>query len=494
MIGRRLLEVLVLAALTSVPGKGFAQADASSLARETHIFRRLFSKQGCKPLTNPDELSKDPSGTVLVILGDPTVLPTLRVDLGDYVRSGGSLLFATDRRMVGWNANAANALSEFGVRLFGINTHPVLVSPPDNPPDGYHGFNDCPMVMPANSRLPLFVGARGGLNRVATNRSGFLSVRREGSPLRPIAYFPVDATHPDMRHGVNFPSSMEFAAAGEVGPGRVLIMADHSVFINIMLLPKDNDNLEFAGNCVRWLTENGRRQNVLFVDEGRGQNSFDDPMVPPPSVPFPPADKLVAALDQVFAGLEEENRFNDLFAGLSRSIPKQQAITWSILSLSIMLGVYAMFRVTSAKQRHEVGIVPLAATIDKLELGRPIHELRAHALVEGGNYWDAAHELAIDIFEPLMASAGPGSRLKVISDTPFSWNSWRERRQVRALWRLAVDPKPKRWTRRQWLHLHALDPTLRRDIASGKITLVAASPVFLHPASQDALPKFHTAR
>jgi hypothetical protein len=484
MIGSRLFAVLLLTALTLFPGRALAQADSSSLARDTHLFRRLFHQQGCKPLTDPDELSKDPRETVLVILGDPTILPTLGIDLGEYVRLGGSLLFATDRQL------NARTLSDFGVTLFGIRGQAVLVAPPD----GYHGLNDCPIVLPANSRLPLFVSGRRTLTRVATNRSGFLSISRQGSPLRAIAYLPPDAKHLDMMRRDNLDWPMEFAAAGGIGPGRVLIMADHSVFINIMLLPTDNDNLEFANNCVRWLTEEGRRQSVLFVDEGRGQNSFDDPMVPPPSVPLPPADKLVAALDQVFAGLEEENLFNELFAGLSRSIPKQQAITWSILSLSMMLGVYALFRVTSAKQRREAGIVPLAATIDKLELGRPIHEVRALALVEGGNYWDAAHELAIDIFEPLMASAGPGSRLKVFSDTPFSWKSWRERRQVRAVWRLAVDPKPKRWTRRQWLHLHALDPALRRDIASGKIILVSTSPVFPSPASQDALPKFHTAR
>jgi hypothetical protein len=377
-------------------------------------------------------------------------------------------------------------LSEFGVRLHGIRGQPVLVEDFS----GYHRQPDCPFVVPTNSGLPLFTSGRTTLTKVATNRAGFLS--GDGpSPLRVIGHFPPAATH--FEKG-NLGVPMAFAAAGEIGPGRVLIAADHSIFINIMMLPDDNDNLEFAGNCVKWLTENGRRESVLFVDEGRGQVSFDDPMVPPPSVPLPPADKLVAALDQVFAGLEQENLFNELFAELSQTIPSQQAIAWSILSLSILLGTYALFRVTSAKQRYEAGIVPLAASIEKLELGRPIHELRAQALVERGNYWDAAHELAIDIFEPLMASAGPGCRLKVISDAPFSWKSWRRRRQVRAVWRLAVDPKPKRWTRRQWLRLLGLDLALRRDIASGKITLVPASSILLHPASPDALPKFHTAR
>ncbi|MCX7702354.1 MAG: hypothetical protein N2039_15880, partial [Gemmataceae bacterium] len=54
--------------------------------------------------------------------------------------------------------------------------------------------------------------------------------------------------------------------------GKVLLLSDHSVFINSMLLPREpNDNLAFALNCVDWLTSTpagGRRQFVLFVENG----------------------------------------------------------------------------------------------------------------------------------------------------------------------------------------------------------------------------------
>ena len=101
----------------------------------------------------------------------------------------------------------------------------------------------------------------------------------------------------------------------------MLILADHSVFINAMLWQTDNQNYSFAVNCVNWLTEHGKLQRVFFSDEGRQQTKFDVPLKVPPSLPLPPPEKLVAAFDQVMAGLERENRFNTLLAQFPRGCP-----------------------------------------------------------------------------------------------------------------------------------------------------------------------------
>jgi hypothetical protein len=172
---------------------------------------------------------------------------------------------------------------------------------------------------------------------------------------------------------------------------------------------------------------------------------------------------------------------------------QRRVITLTILSLSCLMGLFALHRLTSAKHRRETGIVPLTATVESLHLGQPIHELRTQSLAKQDNYWEAAHELAIDIFEPILATAGPGSRLQVDFAGSF-WERRAWRRQVRAVWRLAVDPKPRRWTRRQWLRLHGLDQVLRHEIASGTIAFVPASTTLLPAGSQSALPKIHSAR
>jgi hypothetical protein len=199
------------------------------------------------------------------------------------------------------------------------------------------------------------------------------------------------------------------------------------------------------------------------------------------------------AFDQVLGGLESENQFNKLLLSLTNNgVSKERAMELSIIGLSFVVGLFALQRLSAAKHRREIGTVPLATTVADLELGRPLHEQRSRALTERGNYWEAAHELAIDIFEPLLAPAGPAGRLHVaLAGSPLE--SWRWRRQVQSFWRLAVDPRPRHWTRRQWLRLLELDQRLRSDVALGKISRLSDSPV---PglASQTAQPSLHSVR
>src|SRR5262249_30043110 len=74
-----------------------------------------------------------------------------------------------------------------------------------------------------------------------------------------------------------------FMVGGELGEGRVLVLADHSIFINEMMLPNDNENVEFTIACVRWLrgdttSKRGRRTKVLFVEEGQVQTKLEIPL------------------------------------------------------------------------------------------------------------------------------------------------------------------------------------------------------------------------
>ena len=69
------------------------------------------------------------------------------------------------------------------------------------------------------------------------------------------------------------PGPLRFAVGAQLaGGGRLLVLADHSIFINDMMLQTDNDNIPFAFNVVRWLTDAGngqRRTDVLFYDDGQ---------------------------------------------------------------------------------------------------------------------------------------------------------------------------------------------------------------------------------
>ncbi len=460
MIGTRRYVLQALLVLALAPRWSLGQADMMGLMRETHRFRQIFDLQGSKPLTNERQLLDDPTGTVLVILGDTKILRKLSIR--DYIVRGGSLLVATDRSLVD------DQLAIFGVTLYGVVDRNQFVRVPADL--GYQGNSDCPFVIPTRAGPPLFHVGNEWLDKVATNRSGYLA--SQDSALTVIARFPPEAKY-EPPVSARDPEGLPFAMAGEfTSGGRALIMADHSVFINAMLVQSDNQNRDFAIKCVEWLTESGRRQNVLFYNEGRVQTHFDVPMKLPGDLPLPSPEALVSFFDQVMAGLEKENRFNNLIQAPLEGMRRERAITMTILTASFLMALFGLQRLNAARHRREAGTAPVAATVRELELDRPIHELRTSALSAQGNYWEAAHELAIHIFEPLLAHATADSRIQV-TGSGNTLENWRWRRRVRALWRLAVDPKPRPWSRRQWLHLHGLIGTLSREISAGRISLTS---------------------
>jgi hypothetical protein len=267
---------------------------------------------------------------------------------------------------------------------------------------------------------------------------------------------------------------MIFALARETGPGRVLLMADHSVFINAMLLQQDNQNAVFAYGCADWLTEQGKRKKVLFINEGHLQSRFDTPLRVGSDAGLPSPEVIVGIFDQVMAGLEKENRFNELISNMTQTISKDRALFLLILGGTVFLIVLVFQRLNASRQRREAGIVPVATTVQALERGRAIHEQRQQAMTKQGNYWEAAHELALDLFEPLLSETRPGSRLRIKSTGSF-WQRRRLRGQIQAAWQLALDKKPRQYSKREWLAFHALASSLRHDIAQGNVFLAMPS-------------------
>ena len=71
-----------------------------------------------------------------------------------------------------------------------------------------------------------------------------------------------------------------FAASGKMGEGRFLVLADHSVFVNLMTLQFDNANLAFTENCINWLKGDEERTRCLFVEDGEIRTDFKLPDAP----------------------------------------------------------------------------------------------------------------------------------------------------------------------------------------------------------------------
>ena len=95
-----------------------------------------------------------------------------------------------------------------------------------------------------------------------------------------------------------------FAVGGAVEHGRLLVLADQSIFINAMMMPEDNQNVEFAWSCIDFLRDSGdrRREAVLFVEEG----TINIPLKEPPRISIKVTPEQVDAVDKWLA--EQEDR------------------------------------------------------------------------------------------------------------------------------------------------------------------------------------------
>src|SRR5262249_461620 len=144
----------------------------------------------------------------------------------NFLEAGGSLLVATDRPMLdGWTGLFAVTVA--GVYL---QIHPASA--------GYGGSPDCPFVkvLPGN-HLPIFEG----LKEIATNKPSYLVLADQN----PRGFRALAGFHDGCWTQTGGPLDQReafFAVAKEwPSGGRVLVLADHSVFINAMMLG-DNDN------------------------------------------------------------------------------------------------------------------------------------------------------------------------------------------------------------------------------------------------------------
>ncbi len=197
-----------------------------------------------------------------------------------FVAQGGALFLATDKRLP---REAEDAL----IRTAGVRVSGEFVVCKDAD-SCYHALEDCPFLQPTNWTDPdLFrdlIDDNSQPALAASNAPSYLIPVGGGMGelfRRPaLALLPGDC----YREGAPafagaFDPPPLFAVGGDVGDGRVLVMADHSVFINEMLMQKDNGNIHLSYKCLKWLSgKKGERTTVLFVEDGTIKTRFDVPL------------------------------------------------------------------------------------------------------------------------------------------------------------------------------------------------------------------------
>jgi hypothetical protein len=246
------------------------------------------------------------------------------------------------------------------------------------------------------------------------------------------------------------------------------VLADHSVFINEMILQADNDNLPFAFNCLEWLCgDSGQRDRVLFVEEGQVQTKFDVPLAEAPVPPIPPPGPWINDLIQ---GIEEENLFNRALLG---QVPMRQLLRALVLALTAALLMYGMYRVGQGRHRVEPGAASLAAAVNRLAPAQPVLQQRFQDLLRSDNLRDEARTLARQCLESVGGAApASGDRpLPQVTATGGWWQRPRVRRQVHRLWRLAYGPLPGRITAQEFAELLTEMEQVRAALAQGTLRI-----------------------
>jgi hypothetical protein len=459
------------------PSAPAQQRKPNPFAEGTHVLRRILFDLGCDPLERFDQLD-DPAHTILIVLGDMNRLDEVPGGLKAFVERGGATLLATDQEVK--NLEAARAIADVsGVRVTGLNV--VTQSPFSQ--HYYKGLPDCPMVLPGRGPLPelLFRNPRGKDLRalqVATNLPSSLTPRigfPQPQGIEDLAHFPPHSGYVKEERFTPFQLKTRFGVGGPLGDGRVLVMADHSVFINEMLMQTDNDNFEFAYNCLEWLRgEDKQRTRVLFVEEGRVQTNFNIPL----KQVLPPWDVLerqfVAGLNEGIADFQKHDGFNQLFYegayDLFHLTPRDVG---RVLALLVALGllIYGSYRIgVRGRYRPEPNLAPLDRALENQTPAGSLLEERRQAMFRAGNLWETARELAQQFFTA--AEMTPGKRPPRVATEGGWWQRRHVRRLVRRLWQLARGTHPV-----------AISPrTLRRllpDLDELKVGLADGSVRFL---------------
>lgn len=265
---------------------------------------------------------------LIVAIGDadPAArLGELGIDLERFLEQGGAALLATD--------GTTGPL--FGRGDLHVRAAVVEVE------NGYFGRPACIPAREFDSADPLF----DGTGELIVNRPGII----EGADGDIVARLPA-GTSVD---GAPQAAGPGVIAAGTVGRGRFVLIADQSLFANEMLL--EGGNLAFARNVARWLGEpvGRRRTRVLFLVNGVAATEwFEDDFLSGDFTRTLTLPELFAVGNELLAGIQKEGIPNALATGAQGRLDPIAVRRASLLLPVGALGGYFAWRLARARERR----------------------------------------------------------------------------------------------------------------------------------------------
>lgn len=420
-----------------------------------HLFQLLLEQKGLRSITEFDEaISDDPARTVMVLAGNLDWMSHQWAQIHNFVERGGAVLVASDR-----DVSAPG--------LFVLSGGPLLVNDKDA---AYQQFRDCPVMTEIERHR-----VSRNVTQIVGNRCGWISQassRRLGGweAIARLSDFEATDERGRERQYLGAPIVAELNADNG-SRGRLILAADHSLFVNGMLWHGSNAML--AINTVDRLCESGNRRTLYFSINGAASRS-GIPMIPPESLPEPPED-MPLPLDAVenlwsefwerpwgwrfamgnalLTGLEDQNVFNPILANHAADLPIPEYRRQLYFAAAIMAGWWLLRQLMRRGRRFER---PVSRNVVSAA------ETRVQDLVNSNDLLRPLRELAQDLFRTLTNS-----------NDPKDWSVWPETVGVSGLKRLEkiatnVDRRPV--SRREFRRLVKKIENIRYMHESGQLT------------------------
>ena len=489
--------VLLLTGLLAVPARGQEAVDAVDLL-DTDAFRFILKDARFEALSDWQQLGEEPGRSLLVLLGDPLDRdhdrPLLnRLSLLRFLEQGGAVLLATDDSL---DYPPLTRLCGYGVAGVKVSARSPQGLSHVQDREVYRGLRggtpDCLIVQPCNEGGPaLFQNVQAGLLagtvRLVTNAPSYLVERGQSEPgatVAVLAQLPKGCWY--KRPISNFlPEAEPFALSCKYGKGRLLLLADPSVFTNEMMRQNDTGNVEFTYSAVNWLKE-GRRDRVLFVRDGAINTNIRTVRLSPRLMSLAELQaRLVDAGDQLLQQVEDSAAKNDtinrttltaLNDGPGRGLFGRASTDNVHLFLVLLAGaVLAVYGLESAAPSHRIDPhLPLFALAAARQApSASVLQQRHRLALQEDNLGDYAHLLAREwlagVPEWRRAIEEGSAGLPRVLVRGGWWRQHSLRRLLAEVWRLAQGQTPEHMTKGEFRRLVAKLDRLRQALDVGTL-------------------------
>ncbi len=502
----RLAALVTLLWLTTTPAAaqttrepGQRKSDASALkpiaiaADGTELFRALLDRAGVKPVTRREvERGRFPryDDMMIIVLGNSADrwIGTARVieHVHTVINNGGAALVAADTAFhLGFARNA------FGGSDWAIIEPARVVNRAEG--SVHNGREYCPYVVPVttedfpglDTKSPVCMLFRG-LTRVATNDPAYLHVRGFSGEWRyPLARFPPGSlvTDPNgLRRPRPLPLDALFAVGGD-GPDltsngtgyQFVAIADHSVFINQMLIEPGTDNLELTHRLIEYLkgpalAPQAKRNKCVFIENGEVIDQFDTLRRAiageEPAAPLPSLDAIQEKLVDLMNNVADDIQTRDVLNGLLLNLFSLPAIIRLVLvATGIYATIYILRRAFASRQPQDLPAPPVVAGVST---GPPeVFDRRRLELLRRNNLYEPARDLVRDFFTSIGVGDATDSEPPPIFISSAVKRPESLRQAFHEFWKLAYGPPQKLFPER-WQAMEPYLDRLRQAHAEGK--------------------------